>query len=608
MVPLTLYLMQPPNIQVDDETHKMIKEEPSAGKSRRGDQNNLVTIELEAVAATVAQAPPASTTALENTSSSTNPQSTPPPAAMAPPQRQSLGKLLIATVVNLGVQVDWAVQAALLMPYLLVIGVPYKYYSVVCLCGPISGLIAQPYMGVVSDHCHSRFGRRRPFIFGSVLLIVLGFMLIGNATYLGALLPDSASQRGGAMAAATVGLWIIDMANNGLAGPCRALIADIAPSEQQRLGNALIAVWSSIGNVIGFVMCAVPWTHFMPLLESPQCRMQCADLRIVAVICAICLLITSLLTVFTTHEEPLQVDSEHAPEGERSPLGLIRKIFGTLFNMPPALARVCAFQFFSWWSWFHHTLFIAVWVGKVVNQGDGGAPVGSEAYVRYERGIKAASLGFVIFAILTGLVSIALPNILHRFKTRPTLAVAQLLLAGCYGLTFLVPRRKIYAAAIVIGMFALPWAVFLVVPWALIAQMAPPDKRGLYLGSLNIFACVPQVLVALSGPIFVKIFAEEKATQAALGFGAILALVSLLLVPGLITKARPNARAPQGAEGEMDAKKEERDKVWQVVDAGEGTAMGGGATALPFLEEEKEGIERLVEQPLLRIYREVSSG
>jgi solute carrier family 45 protein 1/2/4 len=436
-----------------------------------------------------------------------------------PVPRLPLYKLLLATVVSLGVQVDWAVQAALLMPYLLIIGVPYKYYTIVCLCGPISGLVVQPYMGVFSDHCHSRFGRRRPFIFAGVLLIVVGFMLMANATYLGALFPGPKAERAGAMAAAIVGLWIIDMSNNALAGPCRALIADIAPVEQQRLGNALMAVWSSIGSVIGFLICAIPWAHAFPTLQSPLCRLQCADLRVVATICAVTLLFTSALTIGTTPEVPLTRGHAHAPEGERSPLGLVRKIVYTLFHMPPALARVCAFQFVSWLSWFHHTLYIAVWVGKVVNQGNGGAEVGSEEYVRYERGIKAASLGLVLFAVFTGLASAALPRVLRRFKTRPTLAVSQFLLAACYGLTFLVPRRQVYGAAAVISLFSLPWAVFLVVPWALVAQMAPPDKRGLYMGSLNIFACVPQVIVALMGPVLVRWFGEDKATQAALGFG-----------------------------------------------------------------------------------------
>lgn len=164
------------------------------------------------------------------------------------------------------------------------------------------------------------------------------------------------------------------------------------------------------------------------------------------------------------------------------------------------------------------SLFIAVWVGKSVNQGDGAALVGSDKYMRYERGIKAASLGLVLFAILTGLSSMALPWVLHRFKTRRTLAAAQVLLCLCYCATFLVPYDRIYVAAAVIMLFALPWSVFIVVPFAITAQMAPPDQRGLYLGSLNIFAVLPQILVSLSGPVFARIFGEQGATQAAFGF------------------------------------------------------------------------------------------
>ena len=63
------------------------------------------------------------------------------------------------------------------------------------------------------------------------------------------------------MAAAIMGLYIVDAANNALAGPCRALLADVAPAEQQRLGNAVMSVWSSLGSVLGFAICSVPWAR-----------------------------------------------------------------------------------------------------------------------------------------------------------------------------------------------------------------------------------------------------------------------------------------------------------------------------------------------------------
>lgn len=103
-----------------------------------------------------------------------------------------------------------------------------------------------------------------------------------------------------------------------------------------------------------------------------------------------------------------------------------------------------------------------MWVGKVVNQGDPSAPVGSDPYTRYERGLKAASLGLVLFAVLTGLVSLALPTIIHHFRTKRTLAVAQTLLSLSFAMTFLIPPRHIYLAAMNIALFGIPWAVFLV--------------------------------------------------------------------------------------------------------------------------------------------------
>jgi hypothetical protein len=116
--------------------------------------------------------------------------------------------------------------------------------------------------------------------------------------------------------------------------------------------------------------------------------------------------------------------------------------------------------------------------------------------------------------------------------------------------------------------------------------------------------------------MLVKIFGEDNATQAALGFGAILALVSLLLVPGLITKARPPMATPLvgagvGVEGgEAPTRQEPAMPARRSEEEEERAAFAGGMTSgLPYLDEAKEEtIERLVEQPLLRIYRELSTG
>jgi solute carrier family 45 protein 1/2/4 len=41
------------------------------------------------------------------------------------------------------------------------------------------GLIMQPLVGAFSDRCTSRFGRRRPFMIGGTVVVILGLLLIG---------------------------------------------------------------------------------------------------------------------------------------------------------------------------------------------------------------------------------------------------------------------------------------------------------------------------------------------------------------------------------------------------------------------------------------------
>lgn len=70
---------------------------------------------------------------------------------------------------------------SLASPFLLSLGVSKSMMAVVFVAGPLSGLLAQPLVGVLSDSCKSKFGRRRPFIFGGVVVSSISVMLLGWA-------------------------------------------------------------------------------------------------------------------------------------------------------------------------------------------------------------------------------------------------------------------------------------------------------------------------------------------------------------------------------------------------------------------------------------------
>lgn len=142
--------------------------------------------------------------------------------------RVPLKALARVASVAAGVQFGWALQLSLLTPYVQELGIPHQYASLIWLCGPISGMFVQPIIGHYSDQCTSSYGRRRPFILIGAILVVCSVLTIGYSADIGYLIGDDLSQaiRPRAIIIFVIGFWLLDLANNTLQGPCRALLAD----------------------------------------------------------------------------------------------------------------------------------------------------------------------------------------------------------------------------------------------------------------------------------------------------------------------------------------------------------------------------------------------
>lgn len=145
--------------------------------------------------------------------------------AVAP--RIPLRRLLRVASVACGIQFGWALQLSLLTPYVQELGIPHAWASVIWLCGPLSGLLVQPLVGLSSDRCTSRFGRRRPFIVVGAVLIAVSVLIIGYSADIGWLIGDRGEFRPRAVGTFVFGFWILDVANNMTQGPCRALLGDL---------------------------------------------------------------------------------------------------------------------------------------------------------------------------------------------------------------------------------------------------------------------------------------------------------------------------------------------------------------------------------------------
>lgn len=64
-------------------------------------------------------------------------------------------------------------------PYLLSLGLSKSRLSLVWIAGPLSGLIMQPLIGMISDKSTSKYGRRRPFMIGGSIAVMACMLLLG---------------------------------------------------------------------------------------------------------------------------------------------------------------------------------------------------------------------------------------------------------------------------------------------------------------------------------------------------------------------------------------------------------------------------------------------
>lgn len=109
--------------------------------------------------------------------------------------------------------------------------------------GPLSGLFVAPFIGVLSDRCTSRFGRRRPFILLGAIFSIVGMTIFANALRL------TNGDLFMARLLAVLSFGLLDFATNVIMFPSRALLGDLLPGSQQHAAQSAAAAVASIGEI-----------------------------------------------------------------------------------------------------------------------------------------------------------------------------------------------------------------------------------------------------------------------------------------------------------------------------------------------------------------------
>ncbi|KAF8205098.1 hypothetical protein BJ912DRAFT_940249 [Pholiota molesta] len=340
----------------------------------------------------------------------------------SPPGRRRLSTwdLITLSISMAGAQIAWTVELGYGTPFLLSLGLTEHLTSLVWLAGPISGLVAQPVIGALSDASSSKY-RRRFWIFLSTIALVLSTLTLAYCREIAAFCVDLVGIGDGdwterrnklvawaAIGFAIVSFYILDFALNGLQASLRNLLLDVAPPGQLSAGNAWHGRMTNAGNIVGFGF------GFLPLGDLPIIRLIGGDqFRKFCIICIV-ILVTTVWITCANHQE------EERPRVQRREGGKMRdaldNIVKAITNLPKPIRRVCYVQLFAFMGWFPFLFYSTTYMGQVMAYEEGKEP---DAELATRTG-EFAMLLYSIVGVVAGTILPHLASRDHRLMTHKT--------------------------------------------------------------------------------------------------------------------------------------------------------------------------------------------
>ncbi|CAO3626891.1 unnamed protein product [Cunninghamella echinulata] len=314
-------------------------------------------------------------------------------------------KILLLTLSLAGLQFTWSVEMAYGTPYLLSLGLSKSHMSLVWIAGPLSGLIMQPIVGIFSDKCTSKWGRRRPFMVGGSILVVLNLLAIGWTRELTALfvdINDTSSYKKVSIFIAIACIYLLDFSINCVQASCRALIVDALLPTQQAKGTALAGVMIGAGNVIGYFMGYIDLVKAFPFLGDTQLKVLCAFASIILLTC-------DAITCFSVKEKVLQ--SNKSSDKKTSTFKTFNDIASNIWNLPPKIRQICNIQFFSWIGWFPFLFYSTTWVAEIYDNTSLNRQKPEQG--NSEEATRVGSLAFLVYSIISLVSSFLVPLLVN---------------------------------------------------------------------------------------------------------------------------------------------------------------------------------------------------
>ncbi|XP_071830329.1 solute carrier family 45 member 3-like [Apostichopus japonicus] len=172
----------------------------------------------------------------------------------------SLRYLVLINLMTCGVELCSSAAFGYLPPLLLEAGVSETSMSMIISIGPMIALFLLPLMGTMSDNCTSRYGRRRPFLFGMGILcilsmICLAFPLSSESTVAYFVSPARAN-----FIMLSVAIITFDLSTQLSFTPMESLLSDPCRSDEHHNKSFVVFTFLlSVGACVGYWLLSIDW-------------------------------------------------------------------------------------------------------------------------------------------------------------------------------------------------------------------------------------------------------------------------------------------------------------------------------------------------------------
>lgn len=410
----------------------------------------------------------------------------------------------------LGIQYSFGLQQTAINPIFLFLGAAEDMLPILNIAGPVTGFIVQPIIGAMSDKTWSnRWGRRKPyFLIGAILgsLCLFAFPFSPFLWF-------------------AVGLlWILDVGNNMAMEPYRAFVGDKLPDKQLSLGYQMQSLFVGAGILLAnaSIFLFQDWFGGTEDVAGSIPKWLYYSFFIGAFLS----ISTILWSVLKTPEiPPSPEEMEEIEANKKLSFGQkvgapIKEIIHAVKEMPPFMWRIGAVYLFQWYALFIYWQYITPLFRTTMD------------YTTSEAAAQAAKMS-TTYNVVTMVVALALVPLTMRFGGKKIYALSLIGTAvALFAITNITDPTMVLIPMV---LFGIGWAAMMGIPYTMVSKVVPQERRGVYMGILNMMIVIPMFIQTLSFGTIYKYLLGNNAVNAMI-FGGVFFVIAAVLATRLNIK------------------------------------------------------------------------